>query len=123
MVIAAILRFVHLGLPNSLVFDEVYYANEGQQLLDHGVEWKTETDSAGNVTASYADYVVHPPLGKWMIAVGIKLVRQQLARTLGWPGLRLAVRRRAVGDRGPHGHPDRPADVPVDGARRRWPAC
>jgi dolichyl-phosphate-mannose-protein mannosyltransferase len=82
-VIAAILRFVHLGLPNSLVFDEVYYANEGQQLLDHGVEWKTETDPAGNVTASFADYVVHPPLGKWMIAVGIKLFDNGWARAHG----------------------------------------
>jgi len=83
-VIAAILRFLHLGLPNSLVFDEVYYANEGQQLLDHGVEWKTETDAAGNVTASFADYVVHPPLGKWMIAVGIKLFNNGWARAHGF---------------------------------------
>jgi dolichyl-phosphate-mannose-protein mannosyltransferase len=84
VVIAAILRFVHLGLPNSLVFDEVYYANEGQQLLDHGVEWRTETDAAGNVTASFADYVVHPPLGKWIIAVGIKLFDNGWARAHGF---------------------------------------
>src|SRR5258706_1532687 len=47
--IAAILRFVTLSFPPTLVFDEVYYATEGQQLLDHGVEWRTETDSAGNI--------------------------------------------------------------------------
>ena len=35
--IAALIRFVNLGLPNSLVFDEVYYANECQQMLDHSV--------------------------------------------------------------------------------------
>ena len=50
--IAAILRFVNLGLPPGLVFDEVYYATEGAELLDHGVEWRTETDSAGNVLGS-----------------------------------------------------------------------
>ena len=95
VVIAAILRFVNLGLPNSLVFDEVYYANEGQQLLDHGVEWRTETDAAGNVTASFGDYVVHPPLGKWIIAARHQAVRQRLGRyPRARPGLRLAVQRR-----------------------------
>jgi dolichyl-phosphate-mannose-protein mannosyltransferase len=71
--IAAILRFVNLGLPQGLVFDEVYYATEGQDLLNHGVEWRTETDSAGAVIGSRADFVVHPPLGKWIIALGIKI--------------------------------------------------
>jgi dolichyl-phosphate-mannose-protein mannosyltransferase len=71
--IAAILRFVNLGLPRGLVFDEVYYATEGAELLEHGVEWRTETDSAGNVVGSRADFVVHPPLGKWIIGLGIKI--------------------------------------------------
>jgi dolichyl-phosphate-mannose--protein O-mannosyl transferase len=84
VLIAAILRFLRLGLPNSLVFDEVYYANEGQELLDHSVEWRTETDSAGHVTASFGDYVVHPPLGKWIIAAGIKLFNNGWARTHGF---------------------------------------
>jgi dolichyl-phosphate-mannose-protein mannosyltransferase len=82
--IAAILRFVHLGLPNRQVFDEVYYANEGQQMLDHGVEWRTEYDSAGHVTASFGDYVVHPPLGKWIIAAGIKVSQGGWARPFGY---------------------------------------
>ena len=71
--IAAILRFVNLGFPPGIVFDETYYAAEGQELLDHGVEWRTETDSAGHVLGSRADFVVHPPLGKWIIALGIKI--------------------------------------------------
>jgi dolichyl-phosphate-mannose-protein mannosyltransferase len=70
--IAAILRFVNLGLPPGLVFDEVYYATEGAELLEHGVEWRTETDSAGSVIGSRADFVVHPPLGKWIIGLGIR---------------------------------------------------
>jgi dolichyl-phosphate-mannose--protein O-mannosyl transferase len=71
--VAATLRYVNLGQPDKLVFDEVYYANEGQQLLDHSVEWRTATDTGGQATASYADFVVHPPLGKWIIALGIKM--------------------------------------------------
>ena len=71
--IAAILRFVNLGHPTGYVFDEVYYAIEGQELLERGVEWRTETDSAGNVLNSYGDFVVHPPLGKWIIALGIRM--------------------------------------------------
>ena len=71
--IAAILRFVNLGYPPGVVFDEVYYATEGQELLDHGVEWRTETDTAGKVLNSYGDFVVHPPLGKWIIALGIRM--------------------------------------------------
>jgi dolichyl-phosphate-mannose-protein mannosyltransferase len=84
--IAAIIRFVNLGQPNQVVFDEVYYANEGQQMLDHGVEWKTATDSAGHVTGSYADFVVHPPLGKWIIAAGIKLFEgsNSVTAAFGW---------------------------------------
>ncbi len=79
--IAAILRFVNLAFPSSLVFDEVYYATEGQELLDHGVEWRTESDSAGNILGSHADFVVHPPLGKWIIGVGIWLTQNN---SFGW---------------------------------------
>jgi dolichyl-phosphate-mannose-protein mannosyltransferase len=79
--IAAMLRFVNLSLPRGLVFDEVYYATEGQELLDHGVEWRTETDSAGNIIGSHADFVVHPPLGKWIIALGIKMFGDN---SFGW---------------------------------------
>jgi dolichyl-phosphate-mannose-protein mannosyltransferase len=80
--IAAILRFVNLGLPQGLVFDEVYYATEGQELLDHGVEWRTETDGAGTVIGTgRADFVVHPPLGKWLIGLGIKIFHND---AFGW---------------------------------------
>ena len=44
------------------------------------MEWRTETDSAGNILGSHADFVVHPPLGKWIIGAGIKLIQQQLLR-------------------------------------------
>lgn len=60
-----ILRFHHLALPKGKVFDEVYYVTGAQQLLANGVEF--------DLTKQTADFVVHPPLGKWIIAGGIKL--------------------------------------------------
>ncbi len=71
--IAAILRFRGLGAPNKLIFDEVYYPTDAWDMLQHGVEWNQETNGPA--------YVVHPPLGKWLIALG------ELAfgnNTLGW---------------------------------------
>ena len=63
--IALILHLVGLSRPKGMIFDEIYYANEGQDLLYHGVEWDRSADHAG--------YVVHPPLGKWLIGAGIKV--------------------------------------------------
>jgi dolichyl-phosphate-mannose-protein mannosyltransferase len=63
---AAYLRFLHLGRPNGLVFDEVYYAHDADSLLHHGVELGPTFNHGPDVN----DFIVHPPLGKWMIAVG-----------------------------------------------------
>jgi dolichyl-phosphate-mannose-protein mannosyltransferase len=60
--IGAILRFKDLGKPGKLIFDEVYYPTDAWDMLQHGVEW----DERNNGPA----YVVHPPLGKWLIAFG-----------------------------------------------------
>ena len=57
------LRLFHLGLPKGLVFDEVYYVNGGRELLRYGVEYK----------AGAPEFIVHPPVGKWCIALGIKI--------------------------------------------------
>jgi dolichyl-phosphate-mannose--protein O-mannosyl transferase len=62
VVIGAVLRLAGLSHPGSKIFDEVYYATEADELLHYGVEWKPENNSG--------DYVVHPPLGKWCIALG-----------------------------------------------------
>ncbi|MBM3721969.1 MAG: phospholipid carrier-dependent glycosyltransferase [Actinobacteria bacterium] len=61
--LAAMLRFWNLGTPDSLVFDEVYYVDGARDYLAGGVE----------VTNGVAEFVVHPPLGKWLIALGIAL--------------------------------------------------
>ena len=72
--IAAGLRFFRLGFPPGKVFDEVYYASEGAELLRYGVEWRPHTDSFGfSLGPGAADFVVHPPLGKWLIGLGIKI--------------------------------------------------
>jgi dolichyl-phosphate-mannose-protein mannosyltransferase len=60
--IAAILRLVGLSHPKGKIFDETYYAKDAWALLNRGVEW--------NYKDNTASYVVHPPLGKWLIALG-----------------------------------------------------
>lgn len=59
----AITRFLNLGRPNELVFDEVYYVDGARDYLAFGVE----LDNA------QSEFVVHPPLGKWAIAAGMKV--------------------------------------------------
>ena len=61
--ISFILRIFHLGRINSFIFDELYYVDGARDLLKYGVE----------VTGSKPEFVVHPPLGKWLIGLGIKL--------------------------------------------------
>jgi len=51
-------RLPRLGRPRSMVFDEVYYALDAADLLRHGVESNP----------------AHPPLAKWLIAGGIRVV-------------------------------------------------
>ncbi|WP_433347121.1 dolichyl-phosphate-mannose--protein mannosyltransferase [Micromonospora sp. CA-111912] len=60
--IAAILRLVGLSSPKGKIFDEIYYARDGWGLVDKGVEW--------NYKDNGPSYVVHPPLGKWLIGLG-----------------------------------------------------
>ena len=61
LAVAALLRFWNLGMPATLVFDEVYYVDGARDYLAGGVE----------VTDGKAEFIVHPPLGKWLIALGI----------------------------------------------------
>jgi hypothetical protein len=63
VILGGYLRLAHLGRPATFIFDEVYYVKGAQQLLKHGVE----------VDAGKAIFVVHPPLGKWIIALGIQI--------------------------------------------------
>jgi len=60
---AFLVRIINLGSPKGLVFDEVYYVDGARDLLKYGVE----------VNGSDPEFIVHPPVGKWLIASGIKL--------------------------------------------------
>jgi dolichyl-phosphate-mannose-protein mannosyltransferase len=71
--IAAILRLVGITHPRGYIFDEVYYPTDAWDLLSHGVEWDEKTNGPA--------YVVHPPLGKWIIALGEKVFGNN---ELGW---------------------------------------
>ena len=66
-----------LGQPNALIFDETYYAKDAYSLLKFGYErnWAKNADAsivAGNpdVCLDTASFIVHPQLGKWLIAAG-----------------------------------------------------
>jgi dolichyl-phosphate-mannose--protein O-mannosyl transferase len=84
-VFGGVLRFINLGHPDAVVFDETYYAKDGFSLINSLVErvpikdadkalLAGKTDIFQHCTAADLDkcasYVVHPPLGKWMIGAG-----------------------------------------------------
>nr|WP_233549606.1 phospholipid carrier-dependent glycosyltransferase [Cellulomonas rhizosphaerae] len=80
MVFGGILRFLHLGTPHQLVFDETYYVKDAWSLLQNGYEanWdenaNPEFESGdGSGLRTDAEYVVHPLVGKWLIALGMHL--------------------------------------------------
>jgi dolichyl-phosphate-mannose-protein mannosyltransferase len=78
---AGVLRFWHLGQPHAVIFDETYYAKDAYSLLHYGYESQSVSDANTQILAGHLShvwtgqpsFVVHPPLGKWTIAVGIKL--------------------------------------------------
>lgn len=61
---ALILRLWRLNLPKGYIFDEVYYAKNANSLIRNGVELNAQ---------GQAEFIVHPPLGKWLIGIGIKV--------------------------------------------------
>ncbi|MQY04040.1 dolichyl-phosphate-mannose--protein mannosyltransferase [Actinomadura macrotermitis] len=81
--LAAVLRFYRLGDPKSIVFDETYYVKDALGLLKYGWEHDTVKDAdkiinSGSHAPIWApdpapSFVVHPPAGKWMIAIGEQL--------------------------------------------------
>ncbi|GAA4671790.1 dolichyl-phosphate-mannose--protein mannosyltransferase [Frondihabitans cladoniiphilus] len=80
-ILAAVLRLWHLGHPNTLVFDETYYVKDAWSLWNLGYEgsWPANPDpqfAAGkvNIFLQAGSYVAHPPLGKWIIGLGMAVV-------------------------------------------------
>jgi dolichyl-phosphate-mannose--protein O-mannosyl transferase len=86
-ILAGFTRFWALGFPpglnsvpkNGMNFDEVYYATEAQEILRYGYE-----DNRGYM------FIVHPPLGKWLIAASEWLwdrpsnSHEWLTNSIGW---------------------------------------
>ena len=64
--LAALLRFIRLGIPPAFVFDETYYAKDACLYIGNSQQF------CGLEQATEQSYV-HPPLGKWLIAGGIRL--------------------------------------------------
>ncbi|CAN5606490.1 phospholipid carrier-dependent glycosyltransferase [soil metagenome] len=78
VIIAAATRLWNLGAPHSLVFDETFYVKDAWSLWNLGYEsaWPAEADTlfAGGQTGIFLtdpSFVVHPPLAKWLIALGM----------------------------------------------------
>lgn len=81
MLIASLTRVWNLSFPAKLVFDETYYVKDALTLSVEGHEksWPDGENSLFEAGAlfgylSEAAFVVHPPLGKWLIASGMWLV-------------------------------------------------
>lgn len=88
-VLGGLLRFIRLGSPRAIVFDETYYVKDAWTMMLTGEprDWpkellvngrKTPIDvlfAAGDTHHWYdtAEYVVHPPIGKWCIGLGLRL--------------------------------------------------
>lgn len=80
--IGGLLRLTNLGQPKALIFDETYYPKDALALLRFGYE-RQFVDNANDLLLASdgnwraldifkdtAAFVVHPPLGKWTIALG-----------------------------------------------------
>ncbi|MFI9275184.1 dolichyl-phosphate-mannose--protein mannosyltransferase [Kitasatospora sp. NPDC052896] len=75
---AGVLRFWNLGYPNAFVFDETYYPKDAWSLLHQGYEGFWTSTSNDQILAvpqvvplsPEPAFVAHPPLGKWVIALG-----------------------------------------------------
>jgi hypothetical protein len=82
--LAGWLRIVHVSHPSDYVFDEVYYPKAACIL----VGWSNDTCTVNSSDEQYwrqqkwdVGSWVHPPLGKWEIAMGIKAYGM---RAFGW---------------------------------------
>ena len=87
--IAAAARLIGLEQPGELVFDETYYVKDAESLRQLGYEGRwpegaNELWAAGTPgsPSELAAFVAHPPLGKWIIALGLGVLGPENAA--GW---------------------------------------
>ena len=81
-VFGGLLRFWDLAQPKAIVFDETYYMKDAFSLLRWGYERgfvEDANETILNGTGAWRDldvftenpaFIVHPPVGKWTIALG-----------------------------------------------------
>ena len=76
------LRLWQLGQPDQITFDETYYAKDAWSLSEFGYVREFVDKADDRVNAGELDrplwkdtpaQIVHPEVGKWMLAVGIRL--------------------------------------------------
>jgi dolichyl-phosphate-mannose--protein O-mannosyl transferase len=87
--IAAVTRLWNLGHPGILVFDETFYVKDAWSLWNLGYSSTWPDDANASFAAGNPDtftqtgsYVVHPPLGKWLIGLGMAVVGA--GNPVGW---------------------------------------
>ncbi|MEU5794295.1 phospholipid carrier-dependent glycosyltransferase [Streptomyces sp. SUK 48] len=76
--VAGLLRFWNLGSPRAVIFDETYYAKDAWALVHRGFEVNWDKNANDLVLQTHghlaipadAAYVVHPPVGKYVIGLG-----------------------------------------------------
>src|SRR5690606_821908 len=76
--LAGVLRFWNLGSPKGVIFDETYYAKDAWALVHRGFEVNWAKNANSQILSSGGDvpipadaaYVVHPPVGKYVIGLG-----------------------------------------------------
>lgn len=80
VVLGGILRFWQLARPQEIAFDETYYVKDSWALILGGYEqsWPDGADEAFSAGTppdpeGEASFVVHPPVGKWLIGLGMVL--------------------------------------------------
>ena len=78
--IAALLRLINVAHPHQLAFDETYYVKDAWSLWTLGYEgtWGEKADDAFVTLqqlplSEQGAFIVHPPLGKWLIALGMAI--------------------------------------------------
>jgi len=80
LAVAALLRLWALDRPDRLVFDELYYVRDAVSQLAHGfpTTWPDKDPAFGGALAraftDQAASIAHPPLGKWLIGLGMLLL-------------------------------------------------
>jgi len=76
------LRFWRLGSPHSIVpLDETYYAPNSFGYLCHGTDMSFKAGAAHTCAGLEPTFAVHPPVGKELMAAGIKIFGY---RPFGW---------------------------------------